>query len=211
MIVNIRFYHFTLQGSTMKTRTKTKTKALTDRQKKLVESHLYLLKTIKRRLSKRYYWLSNDIIHTYSMYGLVNCAIKFDEDCGVPFKKYAVMKGWYLATDELRRDEILYRKGKYNPNEHTYSLNTFGGNQVGYSGYSEYGKFDEFDKIDNREYIDFILSKLSYNKRLLVEMVYIDGLSQGEAGRMFGITGQAVGLRLKGIMKDIKRIIRAMK
>lgn len=126
-------------------------------------------------------------------------------------KGIAIHKARQAATDVVRGRRMTGSKaeGRGVVDSHTKATSLI--RQSGDSGGEEYviepsdpGADHAIEQIDARQALGAALSALQQHERYLLWMFFYEGRTQAEIGREFGLTSQAISLRLKKILARLR-------
>lgn len=165
-------------------------------RQRLAARHVGLARRIAGRLHHSYGWVSRDDLHSYAFLGLSLAARVYESDRGVPFDRFALYKGMFLAIDEMRKDGVLQRRRVKTP------VRT-----IPIAGELPDPKCDQaLDAMETRDMCRSLLSKLKADDRRLLMMYYSDHMTFKEIAGVFGISESAVCLRHKAQINKLRRL-----
>lgn len=75
-------------------------------------------------------------------------------------------------------------------------------------GPDQYIADDTAEKMENMKLVNQLLSHLPPNKRVVVEMSYLKGMTNKEIAECLGITPPAVGLILRGALEALRGLVK---
>jgi len=162
----------------------------------LAARHVDLARRIAARLRRSYSWLCADDLHGYAFLGVSLAARAFDAERGVPFDRFALCKGTFLAIDEMRRDGVLQRRRGKVP----IVIRRLSGDVPDPKG-------DRARKrMENRDIFRSFLGKVKPAERQLMLMYYADQMTFKEIARVFRITESAVCFRHKALIRKLRKL-----
>ncbi len=165
----------------------------------LAASHISLAGGIAARLHRSYAWVPMDDLHSYAYLGITLAARTYDSSRGVPFDRFAVRKGRFLAIDQMRKDGVLQRRRV------TASAST--GPLTG--DIQDPRSDDEVGRMETRDLCATLLGKISPDDRRLLMMYYADHLTFREISRVLDVSESAVCLRHKALLRRLRKMAKA--
>lgn len=161
----------------------------------LLKQHLNLAKAISLRLKRRFHWLDEEELYSYSLFGLVLAAMHWNPRKGSSFRTFACRKAMFLAIDEMRRDKLLTRRG---PGVHAEP-----------SGVSpdmvDPKSQDNENRLGLNDLLAHLLSGLRPASRLLLAMYYNDNMTLAQIGDSLGVAQSTVCQRHGALMSYLRK------
>lgn len=156
-----------------------------------------------------------DDLRMWGFLGLVNAIRKFDRSRGVPFKHYASQRIQHAMQDGMRsldwapRSARRKQKQGGEPVKEFVSLSlkmgeTDSGDDVSLAARIG-AKSDPCEAVDRSDLFDWITRGMSRADRLLVKLVYVEGMRQSEVWRTLGVSESCISQRCK----HVERVLRA--
>src|SRR4051794_25954372 len=96
-------------------------------RERLIADHIDMGRRIALRVARRIPdWLSEDDLIAAAMIGLAEAADRYDASRGEPFVAFAEKRIRGAVLDELRRGDVLPRRGRNNARQGTPTIRTLG-------------------------------------------------------------------------------------
>ena len=163
-----------------------------DRKERLMS----LAEIVARRLAAKYPWISFDDLKSYSYLGLLYADTIYDESRGLPYRDFVIIKGAYIAVDEMRSARVLSR------GDLVTSIKIDRGNDTDCTDPFSDKANQEFE---SREFCHHLLSDLGESELRLLEMKYKERMTYSEIASVLGISESAVCLRHKKLIAILRR------
>lgn len=161
---------------------------------------------VARRLKRRYPWVELDDLLGYAALGLAGAAEQYQPGRGIDFRQYVILKASYLAVDEMRRTQVLRRRGRPGgkvPVSLGRSFGEDGASQEPHDPTAEAA----MRQLEARDFCAAVLRRLRGQERRLLMMYYFDKLTFREIADVLKISECAVCLRHKSILARIRRYV----
>ena len=126
--------------------------------------------------------------------GLAMAARSYEANRGIPFARFALCKGWFLAVDQMRKDGILHRH-REKPAPGTVPLTRA----------TESPRADsESRTIEARDLCATLLGKLKPLDRRLLTLYYADHLTFREISDVLQVSESSVCFRHKALVTKLR-------
>ena len=167
----------------------------------LAASNIGLAGRIAGKLRRSYGWVCLDDLRGYACLGLLLAARAFDADRGVPFDRFAMCKGMFLAIDEMRKDGVLQRR-RVKAIAPTVPIS---GDLPDPKG--EMAQ----ERTETQDMCRSLLGKLKAADRRLLMMHYADHMTFKQIARVYHISESAVCLRHKTLIEKLRKLAKVHK
>jgi len=160
----------------------------------LLKQHLNLAKAISLRLKRRFHWLDEDELYSYSLFGLVLAAMHWNPRKGSSFRTFACRKAMFLAIDEMRRDKLLARGPRLHAEQDGISPEIVDPKSQ-----------DNENRLGLNDLLAHLLSGLRPASRLLLAMYYNDNMTLAQIGDSLRAAQSTVCQRHGALMSYLRK------
>lgn len=162
-------------------------KKLTKKEKNLIKSNIHIANIIVGKLVKSYNWIPQEDLYEYALFGLVNCVKGFDKKKKDHFGKFASVKGFYRAIDEMRKDGVIIRKSqKHLPEIIPFSkqyADTDNVEKWNIDLKDDYTK-RTIEQIDIKDLCDYMLGQLEQEERFIIEGIFLQQMTAEKIAKL---------------------------
>lgn len=176
----------------------------------LIDNHLPIARQISARLKRRYSWVNMEDLYSYSLLGLTMAANAYDPTRGVPFANFASQKAMFWAIDEMRKDQILKRRGAKATPRFVSMNDTNPDSDQGTFEIADGAAGEAKEKLEAKDLCSALLGQLRMQDRELLIMYYGQQLTFKEIAKVFSISESSVCLRHKALIRKLRKMAHTM-
>jgi RNA polymerase sigma factor (sigma-70 family) len=162
-----------------------------------------IIAKLLRRVAK---YTEYDELVGYASVGLVMAALDYDPEASeIQARRFLIGRGRDRAVDLMRKDRVIDRSWTKNKNPVTGRLDH--NPDMDDDRNPALATADDGQKnVDDSDMVEYLMSALSQEDRLLVCCYYGMGMTLADIGRLFGITDTAAVWRRKRAVNKMRKL-----
>jgi RNA polymerase sigma factor (sigma-70 family) len=172
---------------------------------RLAEKHISVVHSIASQLKRRYRWIDQDELYSYSFWGLTKAAQAYDPTSDVPFPSFARSKGMFLAIDQMRQERVLQKVRPDAGRPRFVSLPDLVENDQEFTEHLADDRSEAFiERLECGELLTDVMRRLGGEDRQLLGLYYLEGLTFSEIARLLGTSASVISTRHKCILDRLR-------